>query len=198
MIVTSSHETWHVITLLQYLIDDCMMNLRTHQCHVLSVLSDDAPGLFAQEYHHVYWGAMFLLSHQAETTQRVSGYGNVQFILLLKALSMIVDPKTRFFRFKQSVKGIKVRFKWPGTSSKHGITVGIMQYSDQLFRQPLWEYFWKIARVKELHLLHVLRTITSNAFCKISNKLCSGITKLTVITDNNVCNKYIFSKMLQN
>jgi len=81
------------------------MNLRTHQCHVLSVLSDDAPGLFAQEYHHVYWGAMFLLSHQAEMTQRVSGYGNVQFILLLKALSMIVDSKTRFFCFKQSVKG---------------------------------------------------------------------------------------------
>ena len=89
-----------VITLLQYLIEDCIMNLRTHQCHVLSVLSDDAPGLFAQEYHHVYWGAMFLLSHQAEMTQRVSGYGNVQFILLLKALSMIVDSKTHFFCFK--------------------------------------------------------------------------------------------------
>jgi hypothetical protein len=72
------------------------MNLRTHQCHVLSVLSDDAPGLFAQEYHHVYWGAMFLLSHQAETTQKVNGYENVQFMLLLKALSMIVDPKSRF------------------------------------------------------------------------------------------------------
>lgn len=116
MIVASSHETWHVIILLHYWIEDCATNLRTHQCHALSVLSDDAPGLFAQEYHHVYWGAMFLLYHQAERhKQKVSGYGNVQFMLLLKTLRMIVDPYVS--NLNKKWKGKMLDSNGTGTSS---------------------------------------------------------------------------------
>jgi hypothetical protein len=49
------------------------------------MLADDASGLFVQECRHEYWGAMFLLSHLAEMTQKeVSGDGNAQCIMLVK------------------------------------------------------------------------------------------------------------------
>lgn len=49
------------------------------------MLSDDAPGLFGQEYHHVYWGAMFLLFHQAEITPKKHKWRwKAQFMLLVK------------------------------------------------------------------------------------------------------------------
>lgn len=96
------------------------MILRTNQCHALSVHSNDAPGLFAQEYHHVYWGAMFLLFHQAEKTQRkVSRYGNVQFYAVTKSSQH--DSRPTHFRFKQAVKEKKLDSNGTGTSSKHGI-----------------------------------------------------------------------------
>lgn len=47
------------------------------------MLPDGASGLFAREYRHVYWGAMFLLSHLAEITPKeVSGDGVAQYLLV--------------------------------------------------------------------------------------------------------------------